>query len=128
MRITALILQAFIVGLIIGGFYGDALGLGNSGTKSRTIETLEATVATQTKTLVTKDATLADLTERLEAEIALVAELRKGNEIRDGIIAELTEANEARAAIVATQRETIAILQTRVREADPPAIPFEFDP
>ena len=71
MRITALILQAFIVGLIIGGFYGDVLGLGNSGTKSRTIETLEATVA--------------------------------------------------------TQRETIAILQTRVRDADPPAIPFEFE-
>ena len=118
--------QTFIVGLIIGGFYGDALGI-RSASESRTIETLEATVATQTKTLVTKDATLADLTERLEAEIALVAELRKGNEIRDGIIAELTKANEARAAIVATQRETIVILQTRVREADPPAIPFEFE-
>ena len=127
MKITALMFQTFIVGLIIGGFYGDALGLGNSGTKSRTIETLEATVATQKKTLATKDATLAGLTERLEAEIALAAELRKGNEIRDGIIAELTKANEARAAIVAAQADTIAILQTRVRDADPPAIPFEFE-
>lgn len=126
MKITALMFQAFIVGLIIGGFYGDALGI-RSETESRTIETLEATVATQTKTLATKDATLAGLTERLEAEIAFVAELRKGNEIRDGIITELTKGNEARDAIVAAQADTIAILQARVREADPPAIPFEFE-
>lgn len=128
MKITALMLQAFIVGLIIGGFYGDALGI-RSATESRTTETLETlrtTVATQKKTLATKDATLAGLTERLEAEIALAAELRKGNEIRDGIIAELTKANEARDAIVAAQADTIAILQIRVRAADPPAIPFEF--
>ena len=127
MKITALMLQAFIVGLIIGGFYGDALGI-RSATESRTIEELRATVATQKKTLATKDATLAGLTERLEAEIALAAELRKGNEIRDGIIAELTKANEARDAIVAAQADTIAILQARVRDADPPAIPFEFEP
>ena len=129
MKITVLTLQAFIVGLIIGGFYGDALGI-RSATESRTLETLEslkATVATQKKTLATKDATLAGLTERLEAEIALAAELRKGNEIRDGIIAELTKANEARDAIVAAQADTIAILQERVRAADPPAIPFEFE-
>ncbi len=128
MKITVLTLQAFIVGAIIGGFYGDALGI-RSATESRmveTLETLKATVATQKKTLVTKDATIAGLTERLEAEIALAAELRKGNKIRDGIIAELTKANEARDAIVATQADTIAILRTRVREADPPAIPFEF--
>jgi len=124
-KTTILTLQAFIVGLIVGGFYGDALGI-RSATESRTVETLEATVATQKKTLATKDATLAGLTERLEAEIALAAELRKGNEIRDGIIAELTKANEARDAIVAAQADTIAILRTRVREADPPAIPFEF--
>ena len=126
MKITALMLQAFIVGVIVGGFYGDALGI-RSATESRTIEELRATVATQKKTLATKDATLAGLTERLEAEIALAAELRKGNEIRNGIIAELTKANEARAAIVAAQADTIAILQARVREADPPAIPFEFE-
>ena len=128
MKITALMLQAFIVGLIIGGFYGDALGI-RSATESRTLETLEslkATVATQTKTLEARDATLAKLKERLETEVALAAELRKGNEIRDGIIAELTKANEARDAIVAAQADTIAILRTRVREADPPAIPFEF--
>lgn len=126
MKITALMFQAFIVGLIIGGFYGDALGI-RSATESRTLETLEATVATQAKTLATKDATLAGLTERLEAEIALAAELRKGNEIRDATIAELTKANETRDAIVATQADTIAILQARVRDADPPAIPFEFE-
>ena len=126
MKTTILTLQAFIVGLIVGGFYGDALGI-RSATESRTVETLEATVATQKKTLATKDATLAGLTERLEAEIALAAELRKGNEIRDGIIAELTKANETRDAIVAAQADTIAILQARVRAADPPAIPFEFE-
>ena len=126
MKITALMFQAFIVGLIVGGFCGDASGI-RSATESRTVETLKATVATQKKTLATKDATLAGLTERLEAEIALAAELRKGNEIRDGIIAELTKANEARDAIVAAQADTIAILQTRVREADQPAIPFEFE-
>lgn len=98
MKITALTLPTFIVGAIIGGFYGDALGI-RSATESRTVETLEATVATQKKTLATKDAT----------------------------IAELTKANEARAAIVAAQADTIAILQVRVREADPPAIPFEFE-
>jgi len=125
-KTTILTLQAFIVGLIVGGFYGDALGI-RSATESRTVETLEATVATQKKTLATKDATLAGLTERLEAEIALAAELRKGNEIRDGIIAELTKANETRDAIVAAQADTIAILQARVRAADPPAIPFEFE-
>ena len=128
MKITALMFQAFIVGLIIGGFHGDALGI-RSATESQTLEmleTLEATVATQTKTLATKDAARAGLTERLEAEIALAAELRKGNEIRDGIIAELTKANETRDAIVAAQADTIAILQARVRDADPPAIPFEF--
>lgn len=126
MKTTVLTLQAFIVGLIIGGFYGDALGI-RSATESRTVETLEATVATQKKTLATKDATLAGLTERLKAEIALAAELRKGNEIRDATIGELTKANEARAAIIATQADAIAILQARVREADPPAIPFEFE-
>ena len=129
MKITALMFQAFIVGLIIGGFYGDALGIRSATAKSRTTETLEtlkATVATQKKTLATKDATLAGLTERLEAEIALAAELRKGNEIRDATIAELTKANETRDAIVAAQADTIAILQARVRDADPPAIPFEF--
>ena len=125
MKITALMFQAFIVGLIVGGFYSDALGI-RSATESRTLETLKATVATQTKTLATKNATLAGLTERLEAEIALAAELRKGNEIRDATIAELTKVNEARDAIVAAQADTIAILRTRVREADPPAIPFEF--
>ena len=125
MKITALMFQAFIVGLIVGGFCGDASGI-RSATESRTVETLKATVATQKKTLATKDATLAGLTERLKAEIALAAELRKGNEIRDGIIAELTKGNEARDAIVAAQANTIAILQARVREADPPAIPFEF--
>ncbi len=126
MKITVLTLQAFIVGLIIGGFYGDALGIRSADAKSRTLETLRTTVATQKKTLATKEATLAGLTERLEAEIALAAELRKGNEIRDATIAELTKANEARDAIVAAQADTIAILQNRVREADPPAIPFEF--
>ena len=125
MKTTVLTLQAFIVGLIVGGFYDDALGI-RSETESQTLETLKATVATQKKTLATKDATLAGLTERLEAEIALAAELRKGNKIRDGIIAELTKANETRDAIVAAQADTIAILQARVREADPPAIPFEF--
>lgn len=63
----------------------------------------------------------------METEIALAAELRKGNEIRDATIGELTKANEARAAIIATQADAIAILQVRVREADPPAIPFEFE-
>ena len=126
MKITALMFQAFIVGLIVGGFCGDASGI-RSATESRTVETLKATVATQKKTLATKDATLAGLTERLEAEIALAAELRKGNKIRDGIIAELTKGNEARDAIVAAQRDTFAILQERVRAADPPAIPFEFE-
>ena len=126
MKITALMFQAFIVGLIVGGFYGDALEI-RSATESRTIEELRATVATQKKTLATKDATLAGLTERLEAEIALAAELRKGNEIRDATIAELTKENETRDAIVAAQADTIAILQARVREADTPAIPFEFE-
>ncbi|MBP3558360.1 MAG: hypothetical protein J6K20_11765 [Thermoguttaceae bacterium] len=126
MKITVLTLQAFIVGLIIGGFYGDALGI-RSATESRTIEELRATVATQKKTLEARDATLAKLNERLETEVALAAELRKGNEIRDGIIAELTKANETRDAIVAAQADAIAILQARVREADPPAIPFEFE-
>ena len=125
MRITALILQAFIAGLIIGGFYGDASGI-RSATKSRTIEELRATVATQTKTLEARDAKIVKLKERLEAEIELAAELKKGNEIRDGIVDELTKENEARDAIVATQANAIAILQERVRVADPPAIPFEY--
>ena len=98
MRITALILQAFIVGLIIGGFYGDALGLGNAGTKSRTIETLEATVATQGRTLETKDEAIAELEKQVETQ----------------------------ETIIATQEEIIALLEVRDR-ADLPAIPFEFE-
>ena len=98
MRITALILQTFIVGLIIGGFYGDALGLGNAGTKSRTIETLEAIVATQERTLEVKDETLVELEKQVETQ----------------------------ETIIATQEEIIALFEARDR-ADLPAIPFEFE-
>ena len=98
MRITALILQTFIVGLIIGGFYGDALGLGNAGAKSRTIETLEATVATQERTLEVKDETIVELEKQVETQ----------------------------GTIIATQEEIIALLEARDR-ADLPAIPFEFE-
>ncbi len=64
MRTTGLTLQAFIVGLIIGGFYGDALGI-RSATESRTIETLEATVATQRRTIETQDAIIATQEETI---------------------------------------------------------------
>ena len=58
MKITVLTLQAFIVGLIIGGFYGDALGI-RSATESQTLETLKATVATQRRTIETQKAIIA---------------------------------------------------------------------
>jgi len=67
MRITVLTLQAFIVGLIIGGFYGDALGI-RSATESRTLETIEtlkATVATQRRTIETQNAIIATQEETI---------------------------------------------------------------
>ena len=64
MRTPGLTLQAFIVGLIIGGFYGDALGI-RSATESRTIETLKATVATQRRTIETQNAIIATQEETI---------------------------------------------------------------
>ena len=64
MRTTVLTLQAFIVGLIIGGFYGDALGI-RSATESQTLETLKATVATQRRTIETQDAIIATQEETI---------------------------------------------------------------
>ncbi len=72
MRTTGLTLQAFIVGLIIGGFYGDALGI-RSATESRTIETLEATVATQRRTIETLEATVATQRRTIETQDAIIA-------------------------------------------------------
>lgn len=64
MRTTVLTLQAFIVGLIIGGFYGDALGI-RSETESQTLETLKATVATQRRTIETQNAIIATQEETI---------------------------------------------------------------
>ena len=65
MRTTVLTSQAFIGGLIIGVVFGDLLGLGSANIKSRTIETLKATVATQRRTIETQNAIIATQEETI---------------------------------------------------------------